>query len=155
MLESLIFIAAIAIKSSIAVLFAAVGEVVVERSGILNLGVEGMMLAGAMVGAAAGIAFANPWLAVLCGMLAGAAMAAVHGYFTIVLDADQTLSGLALTIVGGGLTSFLGRPLIGVQGVHFATLNIPFLSKIPVLGPVFFAQNVLVYSAYILVPLTT
>lgn len=155
MLDSLIFIAAIAIKSSIAVLFAAVGEVVVERSGILNLGVEGMMLFGAMVGAAAGIAWGNPWLAVACGMVGGAAMAAVHGFFSINLGADQTLSGLAITILGGGLSGFLGRPLIGMRGVRFPTLPVPGLEHIPFIGEIVFKQNALVYVAYILVPLVT
>ncbi|WP_461208525.1 ABC transporter permease [Desulfocurvus sp. DL9XJH121] len=152
MLEDLLFIATIAVKSSMAVLFAAVGEVLAERSGVLNLGVEGMMLFGAMVGAAAGTAWGDPWLAAGCGMLAGAALAAVHGFFAITLGADQTLSGLAITILGGGLAGFLGRPLIGVRGVRFNLSAVPGLSDIPVLGDVLFRQNALAYAGYVLVP---
>lgn len=153
MLENLMFIAAIAVKSSIAVLFAAVGEVFAERSGVLNLGVEGMMLMGAMVGAGAGIAFGDPWIAVGCGMLAAAGLAAVHGLFTITLGADQTLSGLAVTILGTGLAGFLGRSLIGVRGVRFETLPLPGLSDLPVAGDILFRQNHLAYLAYLLVPI--
>lgn len=152
MLDSLAFITTIAIKSSIAVLFAAVGEVFAERSGVLNLGVEGMMLFGAMVGAAAGVAWGDPWVAAGCGMLAGAALAAVHGFFSITLKADQTLSGLAITILGGGLAGFLGRSIIGVRGVRFGITPIPGLSDIPVIGDILFRQNELAYVAYLLVP---
>lgn len=153
MFEDIAFIATIAIKSSIAVLFAAVGEVFAERSGVLNLGVEGMMLTGAMVGAAAGIAWGDPWLAAGCGMLAGAALAALHGFFTITLKSDQTLSGLAITILGAGLAGFLGRAIIGVRGVRFGIEAVPGLSDIPVIGNIFFRQNELAYLAYLLVPL--
>lgn len=154
MFEDIIFIATIAIKSSIAVLFAAVGEVFAERSGVLNLGVEGMMLTGAMVGAAAGIAWGDPWIAAGCGMLAGAALAAVHAFFAINLKADQTLSGLAIAIFGGGLAGFLGRAIIGERGVRFGIEALPVLSDIPVLGGILFKQNALAYVAYLLVPLT-
>lgn len=155
MFEDIAFIATIAIKSSIAVLFAAVGEVYAERSGVLNLGVEGMMLTGAMVGAAAGIAWGNPWLAVLCGMMAGLVLAALHAFFTITLKADQTLSGLAITVLGSGLAGFLGRSIIGVRGVRFGIKAVPGLSDIPVIGDIFFRQNALAYLAYILVPIAT
>lgn len=155
MLEDILFIAAIAIKSSIAVCFAAVGEVVAERGGILNLGLEGMMLFGAMVGAWAGIAWGDPWLAAGCGMLAAAALAALHGFFAIVLGVDQTLSGLAVTILGGGLAGFLGRAIIGVRGVRFGVLPVPGLSDLPLAGDVFFRQNALAYLAYVLVPVVS
>ncbi len=147
------FIATIAIKSSIAVLFAAVGEIFTERSGVLNLGVEGMMLFGAMTGAAAGIVWGNLWLAVCCAMCAGGLLALVHAYFSVTLRVDQTLAGLALMVLGSGLAGYLGRPLIGVRGVRFAAHKLPLLSDIPFIGKILFQHSDLVYLAYLLVPL--
>jgi general nucleoside transport system permease protein len=154
MIEDLAFIGQIAVKSSIAVLLATLGEIVAERSGILNLGVEGMMLAGALCAAAAGMATGNPLIAVAAGTLAGGLLALVHGFFAVTLRVNQVLSGLALTLLGMGLTSFLGRPLIGTApGVRLRALPLPGLADIPVVGDTFFRQSVLAYLAYLLVPL--
>jgi len=154
MIEDLAFIGQIAVKSSIAVLLATLGEIVAERSGILNLGVEGMMLAGALCAAAAGMATGNPLIAVAAGTLAGGLLALVHGFFAVTLRVNQVLSGLALTLLGMGLTSFLGRPLIGTApGVRLRALPLPGLADIPVVGDIFFRQSVLAYLAYLLVPL--
>jgi simple sugar transport system permease protein len=154
MIEELAFIGQIAVKSSIAVLLATLGEIIAERSGVLNLGVEGMMLTGALAGAAVGVATGHPVAAVASAALAGGLLALVHGFFSISLRVNQVLSGLALTILGLGLTSFLGRPLIGTRpGVRLAAVPIPGLAEIPLIGDVFFRQSVLAYLAYILVPL--
>ena len=154
MIEEFAFIGQIAVKSSMAVLLATLGEIIAERSGILNLGVEGMMLAGALCAAAAGMATGNPLVAVVAGALAGGLLALVHGFFAVTLRVNQVLSGLALTLLGMGLTSFLGRPLIGAApGVRLRALPVPGLSDIPVLGEIFFHQSILAYLAYILVPL--
>jgi general nucleoside transport system permease protein len=154
MIEDLAFIGQIAVKSSIAVLLATLGEIVAERSGILNLGVEGMMLAGALCAAAAGMATGNPLIAVAAGTLAGGLLALVHGFFAVTLRVNQVLSGLALTLLGMGLTSFLGRPLIGTApGVRLRALPLPGLADIPVVGDIFFRQSALAYLAYLLVPL--
>ena len=154
MIEDLAFIGQIAVKSSIAVLLATLGEIVAERSGILNLGVEGMMLAGALCAAAAGMATGSPLIAVAAGTLAGGLLALVHGFFAVTLRVNQVLSGLALTLLGMGLTSFLGRPLIGAApGVRLRALPLPGLADIPVVGDIFFRQSVLAYLAYLLVPL--
>ena len=154
MIEDLAFIGQIAVKSSIAVLLATLGEIVAERSGVLNLGVEGMMLAGALCAAAAGIATGNPLIAVAAGTLAGGLLALVHGFFSVTLRVNQVLSGLALTLLGMGLTSFLGRPLIGAApGVRLRALPLPGLADIAVVGDIFFRQSILAYLAYILVPL--
>jgi len=154
MIEDLSFIGQIAVKSSIAVLLATLGEIVAERSGVLNLGVEGMMLAGALCAAAAGAATGNPFLAVAAGALAGGLLALVHGFFAVTLRVNQVLSGLALTLLGMGLTSFLGRPLIGAApGVRLRALPVPGLAEIPIIGDIFFRQSVLAYIAYLLVPL--
>src|SRR5210317_2238600 len=133
MIEDLAFIGQIAVKSSIAVLLATLGEIVAERSGILNLGVEGMMLVGALCGVAAGVATGNPVIAAAAGALAGGLLALVHGIFAITLRVNQVLSGLALTILGMGMPSFVGRPLIGTPpGVRLRALPIPVLADIPV-----------------------
>jgi simple sugar transport system permease protein len=154
MIADLAFIGQIAVKSSIAVLLATLGEIAAERSGVLNLGVEGMMLAGALCAAAAGILTGNPFLAVAAGALAGGLLALVHGFFAITLRVNQVLSGLALTLLGMGVTSFLGRSMIGAApGVRLRALPIPGLADIPVLGEIFFRQSVLAYLAYLLVPL--
>jgi ABC-type uncharacterized transport system permease subunit len=154
MIEDLAFIGQIAVKSSIAVLLATLGEIFAERSGILNLGVEGMMLAGALCAAAAGMATGNPVVAVAAGALAGGLLALVHGFFAVTLRVNQVLSGLALTLLGMGMTSFLGRPLVGaVPGVRLRAVPVPGLVDIPVVGDILFRQSPLAYLAYLLVPI--
>ncbi len=153
MIDDLTFIAQISIKSSIAVLFATVGEIITERSGILNLGVEGMMLVGALAGFAAGYATQNPLLAVAAGAFAGGLLSLIHAFFTIKLRANQVLCGLALTILGTGLANFLGRQLIGAAGVRIRPYALPYLSDIPVIGDIFFRQSPFAYAAYLIVPL--
>ena len=153
MIEDLTFIAQISIKSSVAVLLATVGGIITERSGVLNLGIEGMMLVGALAGFAAGHFTQSPMVAVAAGTMAGGALSLVHAFFTIALRSNQVLSGLALTILGTGLANFLGRPLIGQTGVRIRQLPIPYLSDIPVIGEVFFNQSPFAYAAYLLVPL--
>ena len=153
MFDDLVFIAQISLKSSVAVMIAALGEIYAERSGVLNLGVEGMMLVGALTGFAVGLVTGNPYLALAGAMAAGGLLALLHGFFVITLRGNQVLSGLALTVLGVGLTSFLGRPLIDDTGLRLKAWAVPGLSKIPFFGDVFFNQNPLVYLALILVPL--
>ncbi len=148
----LTFILSITIQSSAAVLFAAIGEIFAERSGVLNLGVEGMMLTGALSGFAAAYASHSLALGLLAAMAAGGALALVHGFFALTLRANQVVCGLALATLGIGLTGFLGRPIIGAVGVRFVPLPIPMLEDIPVLGPALFHQVPLVYLGYLLVP---
>jgi general nucleoside transport system permease protein len=147
-----VFILSIAIRSSMAVLFAAIGEIFAERSGVLNLGVEGMMLMGALAGVAAAQATQDLGVGIAAAMAAGGLLALLHATFTITLRANQVVCGLALAILGTGLSSFLGRPIIGRVGPRFLPVPIPLLSEIPVLGPALFEQNVLVYAGYLLVP---
>lgn len=146
-------VAQIAVKASIAVLLAALGEIVAERSGVLNLGLEGMMLLGALAGFAAGSATGDPWLAVAAAGAAGTLAALVHAAFAVGLCADQVLSGLALSLLGSGLTGFLGRPFLGRPGPVLPETALPGLSTLPGIGPVFFHQPPLAYLAYVLVPL--
>jgi len=153
MIDDIVFIAQISIKSSIAVLLATIGEIIAERGGILNLGVEGMMLVGALAGFAVGYATQNPIIAIAAGSLAGGLLSLIHAFFTIKLRSNQVLCGLALTILGTGLANFLGRPLIGAAGVRIRPVAIPYLSDIPVVGEIFFRQSPFAYAAYFLVPL--
>ncbi len=151
-LESLIFILSITIQSSIAVLLATIGEVFTERSGVLNLGVEGMMLMGALSGFAATYYFHNLLLGILAAMVVGGMLALLHGIFTITLRANQVVCGLALAIFGIGLSSFLGRPIIGRVSQRIVQLSLPVLKDIPILGPVLFNQTPVAYFSYLLVP---
>jgi ABC-type uncharacterized transport system permease subunit len=136
-------------------LFAAVGEIFAERSGILNLGVEGMMLIGAVAGFATVVSTGNPWLGLLVAMLAGGLLSLLHGVMTIHFQADQVVSGLALTLVGVGLARVLGEGLSKAGGTSLLpTLTVPGLSQVPIVGPIFFTdQSILAYVGYVLVPL--
>jgi simple sugar transport system permease protein len=151
-MELLTFILTVTIQSSMAVLFATLGEVMTERSGVLNLGVEGMMLMGGLAGFAAGYAAQSLLLGVVAAMAAGAALALVHAFFAVSLRANQVVCGLALATLGIGLSSFLGRPVIGTVGPRFAEWPIPLLSDLPVVGPALFRQIPLTYLGYLLVP---
>ena len=136
-----------------AVLYATVGEIFTERSGVLNLGVEGMMLIGALTAFAATASFQSLWIGTLAAMLISGCFALIHGFFAISLRVNQVVSGLALTLFGIGLSNFMGRPFIGKLSLKFEPFGLSPLDKIPVLGPVFFNQSALVYPAYLLVPL--
>jgi general nucleoside transport system permease protein len=142
-------------------LFAALGELLAERSGVLNLGVEGMMLVGAVMGfwtvqrvhANTGLTLA---LALVVGAFAGTAMAAIHAFLVITLRANQIVSGLALTIFAGavGLSSYLGNDLnlADVPASHtFHTFLPTGMQKLPIVGPIVFGQNILVYLSWLCV----
>lgn len=148
-----IFIANVTISSSMAVLYATIGEIFAERSGILNLGVEGMMLMGALAAFSATHAFGSLGAGVVAAMLVAGFFALIHGFFSITLKVNQVVSGLALTLVGIGVSNFLGRPLIGKVAARFEPFGFFPLDQIPGLGKIFFTQNLLVYPAYLLIPL--
>lgn len=138
---------------------ATVGELITEKSGSLNLGVEGMMLMGAVMGFSAAYYTGNPLVAVLCAALAGAGGALIFALVTVTLRANQTVTGLTLTIFGTGFASFVGQPMIGFSvpatvGTFFAKTSLPVLGHIPVLGPIFFRQDVFVYFSYLVVILS-
>jgi simple sugar transport system permease protein len=134
-------------------LFAAIGEIYAERSGILNLGVEGMMLLGAMAGFSTSLALGNAWLGVLVAIIAGGILSLAHGLVTIHFQADQVVSGLSLTFLGTGLALVLGEGLTGQNPPLVPAFDIPLLSSIPFIGPVFFTDHsVLVYFGYLFAP---
>ncbi|MEA3335234.1 MAG: ABC transporter permease [Chloroflexota bacterium] len=152
----------VAIQAGTSLVYASIGEIFAERSGILNLGVEGMMIMGAVIGFAVSYHTDNAWLGVLAAMTVGGLMALIHAVLTISLRADQVVSGLTLTIFGVGLASFLGqklgpegKPLVGLVGPRFVKVPIPFLSDLPVVGNALFNQDLLVYMMFLLVPLSS
>ena len=135
------------ITASTPLLLVALGELVVERSGVLNLGVEGMMIMGAVSGFGATYVTGEPLLGIAAAILAGMAMAALFGILTLVLVANQVATGLALTLLGLGLSGLLGDPIAGKAGIKIQTVDIPILSDIPFVGPIVFGQDPLVYFA--------
>jgi simple sugar transport system permease protein len=146
-------IAAAGIATGTVLLFAAIGEIFAERAGVLNLGVEGMMLMGAVAGFSTTAATENPWLGVLAAMLVGGLLALLHGLVTIHLRADQVVSGLALTFLSTGLARVLGEGLTNTNVSRLPALTIPVLADIPIVGPIVFRdQSVLVYLGFLLVP---
>jgi general nucleoside transport system permease protein len=131
------------------------GEVLAERSGVLNLGVEGMMLIGAMTAFSVTIKTGNPWIGVLAAMFVAGLLSQIHAFIVITLQADQVVSGLALTFLGTGISLVLGEGLSKAGTVSLMpNFSIPLLSQIPILGRIFFTnQSVLVYIGYLLTPL--
>ena len=137
--------------------FTAVGETYGERTGVINIGLEGLMLIGAVAAYAVAFASGSIWLGVLAAGLAAMVFGMLFGVVTITLGANQIVAGAALNLVGLGLSSFVYRAFFGnvtdraIQPLE--AVKIPLLSQIPVLGPVLFEQNVLVYTALLLAPL--
>tara|TARA_E500000331_G_scaffold307551_1_gene312517 strand:+ start:1528 stop:2454 length:927 start_codon:yes stop_codon:yes gene_type:complete len=129
--------------------FAAVGEVVVEKAGVLNLGVEGMMIIGAIAAFGTAISTGNEVLAILAGAGAGVLLAVIFGVLTVYLQSNQVATGLALTIFGLGLSALIGHSYVGKTFGGLAKLNIPWLSEIPVIGPVLFGHDALVYFSVV------
>ena len=135
------------ITASTPLLLAAIGELVTERSGVLNLGVEGMMVMGAVAGFAAAYTTGSPALGVVAAIVAGVAMSLLFAFLTQTLATNQVATGLALTLFGLGLSGLIGEAFTGLPGVKLASIHIPVLTDIPLLGPVFFGQDVLVYAS--------
>ncbi len=151
----IISILASSIALAAPVLYGTLGEIYTERAGISNLGLEGVMLVGAISGYAMASATGNLLLAVVATISAGLALGLIYGFLTITLQANQIVSGLAMVIFGSGLSGVVGAPYAGIApGVTFSKVSIPLLSEIPVLGPILFQQDVFIYALYILVPLS-
>ena len=125
------------ITAATPLLFAAIGELVTERSGVLNLGVEGMMAMGAVMGFAVAHTTGSFSLGIVGAILAGMTMAALFGVVTLIFVANQVASGLALTLFGLGLSGLIGDAYVGVPGAGLARISIPVLSDIPVVGLLF------------------
>ena len=125
--------------------FAALGELVVEKSGVLNLGVEGMMLVGAVTSFIVAAATQSPWLGVGAGALAGAALSLIFAVIALTLRANQVATGLALSLFGVGLSAFVGRGYLSVVIEGIGPLALPALTDLPVVGRLLFGHNPLVY----------
>ena len=145
---------AAAVSAGTPLVFAAVGEILAERSGVLNLGVEGMMLLGAVTAFLAAAASGNPVVGLVAGTVAGGGLAFVHAFLSVTMRANQIVSGLALVIFGTGLATFLGNPIEGdplEPGI--VDRRIPILADIPIVGRVLFDQDPLVYGSWLVVGL--
>jgi simple sugar transport system permease protein len=161
MTEALIVsILAITIRAGASLLYATLGEIFTERSGVLNLGVEGIMLVGAATAFAVSYHGGSAWLGLGSAILIGGILALIHAFLTVTLRAEQVVSGLALTIFGAGLAAFMGQRLgpggttmVGLEGASFERIAIPGLSSLPVVGASLFNQDLMVYMLYVLVPL--
>jgi simple sugar transport system permease protein len=145
------------LEAAALLLLPALGGVISERSGVVNIAMEGMMLTGAFFSVVADLAWHNPWAAALVGIIAGGLMALIHAVVSIRFRADQIVSGIAINIFAAGLTVFLVNRLYGLADVgHVGQanllpyINVPLLDQIPFLGRVLFQQNVVVYAALIL-----
>ena len=137
--------------ASTPILLAAIGELVVEKSGVLNLGVEGMMITGAISGFAAAVLTGSPMIGFLCAALGGAALSMIFAILTQYFLSNQVATGLALTLFGLGLSAMLGQSYVGISPPASAKLDLPLISNIPVIGPILFSHNFTVYAALALV----
>jgi len=139
------------VSAATPLLLAAIGELVVEKAGVLNLGVEGMMLVGAAVGFAVAFSTDSTLLGALAGMAAGMLLSSVFALLAIGLATNQVATGLALTILGSGLSSLIGAGFVGQKRDSAPTLDIPGLSDLPLVGKLVFGQDAFVYSGIALV----
>jgi len=142
------------IASGTVLLFASLGEILAERSGVMNLGLEGMMLIGAMVAFSTAVSTGQPWLGVFYAMLAAGLLALLHAVVTISFQADQVVSGLAVNFLGVGLSMVLGEGLSKAGAVSLLPVwTIPGLSQIPIIGPIMFTNHSpMVYLGYLATP---
>ena len=155
-MDFILIILASGVATGTVLLYATVGEIFSERSGILNLGVEGMMLVGAMTAYKVSAATGNAWLGLLAAMLAAGLVSQVHAFISITLQADQVVSGLALNFLAIGISLVMGEGLTSLRDVvpTIPSVTIPVLSQIPWLGRVFFThQSLLVYIGFLFIPL--
>ncbi|MDH2436296.1 ABC transporter permease [Pokkaliibacter sp. MBI-7] len=141
-----------AVRTGTPLLLVAIGELICERAGVLNLGQEGMMLMGAVLGFIAALTTGSMVTGFVVAALAGVLMSLLFGFLALTLSTNQYATGLALAIFGGGLSAFIGQPFVGkpVDGLH--AIIIPYLSDIPLIGKALFAQDGMVYLSFILVP---
>ncbi len=137
--------------ASTPLLLAATGELVVERSGVLNLGVEGMMIIGAVTGFSVAQITGNPYFGAIAAVAAGALFSLLFAFLTLTLVANQVATGLALTILGLGLSGMIGENFVGQPGIKMEPIYIPFLTDLPLVGKLLFGQDVLFYTSLILV----
>lgn len=139
------------ITAATPLVLASLGELVSERAGVLNLGVEGMMVMGAVLAFAVTQSTGSPYFGVLAGIACGALFSLLFGFLTLTLVANQVATGLALTILGLGISGQIGEPYVGMSGIKLQPIVIPLLSDIPFLGPLLFKQDIIFYLSIALV----
>jgi general nucleoside transport system permease protein len=137
-----------AVRAGTSVMYASLGEVIAQRAGIINLGVEGCMLAGAAAGYIVAAETGSPYLGVIAAFAAGAGLASIHAFLVVTRGANQLASGLALMFLGLGLTAFFGRPYVSRQITPLHDYPIPVLSDVPYVGSVLFDHDVLTYAVF-------
>jgi simple sugar transport system permease protein len=145
-----IAITASAVTAATPLVYAALGELVTERAGVLNLGVEGMMLVGAIAGFAVDVSSGSLVLGYLAAAGAGALIALLFGVLTLTLQTNQVATGLALTLFGVGLSAFVGRGFVGIPIARVPPVHIPLLTDLPIIGPLLFHYDLLVYLSFLL-----
>ncbi len=147
------------VRLAVPLAFAALGGLLSERSGVLNIGLEGMLLTGAFVSAAATFYSGSGWWGTVAAFLAGCLVGLLHAYLSVTLRVDQLVSGLAINLSAAGLTAFGARLIFTTETTQnlasIPAIALPGLSQIPVLGPVLFRQNALVYLLLVLIPVLT
>jgi len=148
-----VVLAAALMVAATPILLAAIGELVVEKAGVLNLGVEGMMITGAVAGFAVAVVTRDPYLGMAGAAVGGAAIALIFALLTQVMMANQVASGLALTLFGLGFSALLGQGFVGVSPPRTPKLDLGFLSDLPVIGPILFRHDPMVYVSLLLVAL--
>jgi general nucleoside transport system permease protein len=148
----LVSMLATSVAAASPLLLAALGELVVERSGVLNLGIEGIMLLGALTAVAATLGSGSVLVGIACAIAAGMLLGLLFAFLTVTIRADHVVAGLAMVLLGDGLSSFAGHGLVGIDiGQNVPPLALPWISDIPALGQIFFRQNALVYFSYLMV----
>ncbi len=147
-----IAVAAGMIRSATPVLYATLGEIITERSGILNVGLEGIMLVGALAAVAVSFHTGSALLGILAAMFFAALLGAVHAVLSIRFQTNQIATGIAMTIFGSGLSAYLGIDYVGKQIQNIGPVKVPLLGDLPIVGAIFFNHDVLVYGTYFLVP---
>ncbi|MCX6029225.1 MAG: ABC transporter permease [Chloroflexi bacterium] len=146
-----------AIRLATPYLYAAIGEAFAQTSGVVNLGVDGIMLVGGYAAFFVVLNTGNPWLGLLAAIVVGLLMGLLMSFISVTLKAEQGISGIGLYIFGLGLSSLLFKVMVGTvkMVVGFQAVKIPLFGDIPILGPIFFQQSLLVYGAFLLVPVAT
>ncbi len=139
------------ITAATPLVIAALGELVTERAGVLNLGVEGMMIMGAVCAFAAAHLTGSPYIGIIAGIVSGALFSLLFGFLTLTLVTNQVATGLALTILGLGVSGMLGESFVGLPGVKLPPIVFPVVSEIPVIGPALFRQDLIFYMSIALV----
>ncbi len=152
-INPLLFVAGFLVAAT-PLIFAAIGELVVEKSGTLNLGVEGMMITGAICGFATAVETGSPLLGFAAAAVGGAALSLLFAFLTQITLANQVASGLALTLFGLGLSALLGQSYVGIKPPRLPDINFGPLADIPVIGPILFTHDVILYLGIILVAAT-